>query len=54
MFNCSIDSAGVWNINTDTNLGYNNYVSYLSLDKQSDSQKNTTRSTTSKEQVAAK
>ena len=38
MFNCSIDSAGVWNLNTDTYLGYNNYVSYLSLDKQSDSQ----------------
>ena len=35
MFNCSIDCAGVWNLNTDTNLGYNNYVSYLSLDNQS-------------------
>lgn len=39
MFNCSIDSTGVWNINTDTNLGYNHYVSYLSLDKSQDSQK---------------
>ena len=46
MFNCSIDSAGVWNINTDTNLGYNHYVSYLSLDKSQDSQKNTTQNTT--------
>ena len=45
MFNCSIDSAGVWNINTDTNLGYNHYVSYLSLDKSQDSQKNTTQNT---------
>ena len=52
MFNCSIDSAGVWNVNTDTNLGYNNYVSYLSLDKQSDSQKNTTRSTTWRERLS--
>ena len=52
MFNCSIDSAGVWNINTDTNLGYNNYVSYLSLDKQSDSQKNTTRSTIWRERLS--
>ena len=52
MFNCSIDSAGVWNINTDTNLGYNNYVSYLSLDKQSDSRKNTTRSTTWRERLS--
>ncbi len=52
MFNCSIDSAAVWNLNTDTNLGYNNYVSYLSLDKQSDSQKNTTRSTTWRERLS--
>lgn len=52
MFNSSIDSAGVWNVNTDTNLGYNNYVSYLSLDKQSDSQKNTTRSTTWRERLS--
>ena len=46
MFNCSIDSAGVWNINTGAHVNYNNYVSYLSLDKKSDSQKNTTRSIT--------
>ena len=46
MFNCSIDSAGVWNINTGAHANYNNYVSYLSLDKKSDSQKNTTRSIT--------
>lgn len=52
MFNFSIDSAGVWNLNTDTYLGYNNYVSYLSLDKQSDSQKNTTRSTTWRERLS--
>lgn len=52
MFNSSIDSAGVWNLNTDTYLGYNNYVSYLSLDKQSDSQKNTTRSTTWRERLS--
>lgn len=46
MFNCSIDSAGVWNINTGAHVNYNNYVSYLSLDKKSASQKNTTRSIT--------
>ncbi len=46
MFNCSIDSAGVWNINTGAHANYNNYVSYLSLDKKADSQKNTTRSIT--------
>ena len=52
MFNCSIDSTGVWNINTDTNLGYNHYVSYLSLDKSQDSQKNTTQSTTWNERLS--
>ena len=52
MFNCSIDSAGVWNINTDTNLGYNRYVSYLSLDKSQDSQKNTTQNTTWNERLS--
>ena len=52
MFNCSIDSAGVWNINTDTNLGYNHYVSYLSLDKSQDSQKNTTQNTTWNERLS--
>ena len=52
MFNCSIDSAGVWNINTDTHLGYNHYVSYLSLDKSQDSQKNTTQNTTWNERLS--
>ena len=52
MFNCSLDSAGVWNINTDTNLGYNNYVSYLSVDKEADSQKNTTKNFTWRERLS--
>ena len=52
MFNCSLDSAGVWNINTDTNLGYDNYVSYLSVDKQADSQKNTTKNFTWRERLS--
>ena len=52
MFNCSIDSAGVWNVNTDTNLGYNHYVSYLSLDNSQDSQKNTTQNTTWNERLS--
>lgn len=52
MFNCSIDSTGVWNINTGTNLGYNHYVSYLSLDNSQDSQKNTTQNTTWNERLS--
>lgn len=45
MFNTALDSVGYWSVNTFTDLRYNNYVSYLALDN-SDSQKNTTRTTT--------
>lgn len=44
MLNTSIDSVGVWNVNTFTTLNYNNYVSFLSQNNNS-SQKNTTRTT---------
>lgn len=52
MFNTSIDSAGYFNINTFTNAGYQNRVSYLSLNGE-DSQKNTTRTTSLSERLAA-
>jgi hypothetical protein len=52
MFNTSIDSAGVWNINTFTNFNYNNYVGYLQLNRNADSQKNVTRSTTVGERMS--
>ena len=51
MFNASIDSAGVWNVNTFTNLGYNNYVGYVALDQTSSSVKNTTKETTVMERL---
>ena len=51
MFNASIDSAGVWNVNTFTNLGYNNHVGYVSLDQTSSSVKNTTKETTVMERL---
>ncbi len=44
MFNTPIDSAGVWSVNTFTTVNYNNYVGYLSI-KNTDSQKNTTKTT---------
>ena len=44
-FNTSIDSAGVWNVNTSTDLSYNNYMSYLTLGN-ADSEKNKTTSLT--------
>ena len=51
MFNTAIDSAGVWNINTFTTLGYTNSVGYLSLDGK-DSQKNTTKQTSVGERLS--
>ena len=52
MFNTSVDSAGYWNVNTFTNLGYNNYVGYLSIDRTVGSQKNVTRSLSIGERLA--
>ncbi|MGP1469409.1 MAG: TonB-dependent receptor [Hoylesella shahii] len=52
MFNTAIDSAGVFNVNTFTNLGYNNYVGYISLNSTSGSQRNVTRSLSLSERLA--
>ncbi len=43
MYNQSIDTVGVWFLNTFTDFSYSNHVGYVSLDRTSDSQKNTTR-----------
>ena len=51
MFNTAIDSAGYFNINTFTTVGYNNYVGYLSVNN-TDAQKNVTRSTTIGERLS--
>lgn len=51
MFNTAIDSIGKWNINTFTNISYNNYVGYLALDNNSNSQKNITRTSQINEQL---
>lgn len=51
MFNSAIDSIGKWNINTYTNMTYNNYVGYLAMDNSSSSQKNTTRTMQIEEQL---
>lgn len=53
MFNTAIDSAGYFNINTFTNVNYNNYVAYLTPNKKSGSVKNTTRSTSLGERLEA-
>ena len=43
MFNTPLDSAGHWNINTFTNMSYANNVGYVSLNRTSSSEKNTTK-----------
>lgn len=52
MFNTALDSIGYWSINTFTNVGYNNYVGYIALDRNASSQKNTTRTTQISEQLS--
>ena len=53
MYNTSIDTAGYFNINTSTDLSYANNVGYLSLDRNSSSQKNVTKSLNLSERLAA-
>lgn len=52
MYNQSIDTVGVWFVNTFTNLSYSNHVGYVSLDRKADSQKNTTRDITVGERLS--
>ncbi len=49
MYSLSVDSAGVWNINTFSMLNYNNHVSYL--DQNREAVKNTTHNTTIMERL---
>jgi len=49
-FNTALDSAGRWNIGSDSRVRYNNYVSYVAQQRL-DAQKNTTRSTTLNERL---
>jgi len=52
MYSTAIDTAGVWNVNTFSNIGYNNYVGYISLSRTSSSQRNVTRSLNLSERLA--
>jgi hypothetical protein len=53
MFNTPLDSAGNWNVNTFTNFSYNNNVGYVTLGRNQDSQKNTTKDMNINERLAA-
>ena len=52
MFNTAIDSTGYFNVNTFTTLRYANAVGYVSVDRTSNSQESTTRTTTIGERLA--
>lgn len=52
IFNMAIDTTGYWNINTFTNVDYQNRVGYLSLNRNADSQRNVTKSTNVSERLA--
>lgn len=53
MYNMSIDTAGVWNINTFTRFSTNRYASELKLQSMSEMAKNITRSTSWGERLSA-
>lgn len=52
MFNTPLDSAGFWNINTFANFNYANNVGYVSLSRDANSLKNTTRDLTIGDRLA--
>lgn len=53
MFNTALDSAAYFNVNTFTTLRYANNVGYVSVGRNANSEKSTTRNTTLEERVAA-
>ncbi|MGN0069737.1 MAG: TonB-dependent receptor [Prevotella sp.] len=46
MYNTAIDTAGVWNVNTSTNVRYTNSVGYVTLDQQRQAMKSATKTLT--------
>lgn len=48
----ALDQKGRWNINSNTSMSYNHQVSYLTVDRKSDSQVNTTKNTTWRERLS--
>ena len=52
VFNTAIDTTGIWNVNTSTDYSFANSVAFVSLDRNSSSQKNYTRTQTIGERLA--
>ena len=53
MFNTPLDSAGNWNVNTFTDLNFNNNVGYVTLGENQSSLKNTTKDMNINERLSA-
>ena len=51
MFNTALDTVGVWNVSSMTNISYQNHVSYVNLQKAAEATKNYTRSTSLSERL---
>ena len=52
VFNTALDSAAYFNINSFTNLGYNHYVGYASVNNLEESQKSVTKSANINQRLA--
>ncbi|MGM9704473.1 MAG: outer membrane beta-barrel protein [Prevotella sp.] len=52
-YSLAIDTTGYWFVSTSTDLSYRNMVGFVSLDRNADSQKNVTHSTSWGERLAA-
>lgn len=51
-FTSALDKVANWNFSTTSSLNYSNHVSYITLDRKSGSEKNTTTSTNASERLA--
>ena len=51
MFNTALDTTGVWNISSMTNVSYQNHASYVNLNKSAEATTNYTRSTSLSERL---
>ncbi|MCD8281781.1 MAG: outer membrane beta-barrel protein [Prevotella sp.] len=52
MYNISLDTLGVWNINSSTDYSFNNYVGLVSVAERAGEQRNVTRSHSVNERLA--
>ena len=51
--NTALDTMGIWNLSSSTSASYNHRVSYLTLNRSSDSEKNYTKSTNISQSLTA-